>query len=137
VSQPALLRLSKVSKRYGTVQANHDIDLEVHSGSIHAVLGENGAGKSTFVGLISGRMPPSAGEITFDGQPITRLPAHARVARGIAYTFQITSIFANLTCRENILLPAQRRVGPDAPTGKFESVLYSGRDFIDTNTGWR
>ena len=103
-----LLQTRNLSKNFGGLAAVQSVDFDLQQGEIRAIIGPNGAGKSTLVGLISGRIAPSAGTIAFQGQFITKLPAHARVARGIAYTFQITSIFANLTCRENILLPAQR-----------------------------
>ncbi len=123
-----LLSTRTLSKNFGGLTAVRNVDFELEQGEIRAIIGPNGAGKSTFVGLISGRMPPSAGEITFDGQPITRLPAHARVARGIAYTFQITSIFANLTCRENILLPAQRRAVAEAGLfGRIDEAALNDR----------
>ena len=77
-------------------------------GEIRAVIGPNGAGKTTFVGLVSGRIQPSSGTIVFDGDDITGLPAYLRVRLGIAYTFQITSVFANLTAYDNVALPVQR-----------------------------
>jgi branched-chain amino acid transport system ATP-binding protein len=77
-------------------------------GEIRALIGPNGAGKTTFVSLVCGRIEPSAGEIAFDGVDITRLPAHRRVRLGIAYTFQITSVFSNLSVYDNVALPVQR-----------------------------
>lgn len=103
-----LLSTRGLSKNFGGLHAVRDVDFDLQEGEIRAIIGPNGAGKSTFVSLISGRQLPTAGNVSFQDQDITKLPAHARVAQGIAYTFQITSIFANLTCRENILLPAQR-----------------------------
>ncbi|MEE3100421.1 MAG: ABC transporter ATP-binding protein, partial [Pseudomonadota bacterium] len=79
-------------------------------GEIRALIGPNGAGKTTFVGLLSGRIPPSEGRVRFGGEDVTRLPAHARMGRGMAYTFQITSIFANLTLFDNVALAVQRRL---------------------------
>lgn len=105
----SLLRATNLSRNFGGLMAVNAVDFDLPEGEIRAVIGPNGAGKSTLVGLIGGRLPPSTGTIQFDGADITRLPAHERVARGIAYTFQITSVFANLTCRENIVLAAQRR----------------------------
>lgn len=105
----SLLRATNLSRSFGGLMAVKDVDFDLPEGEIRAVIGPNGAGKSTLVGLIGGRLPPTAGGIQFDGADITRLPAHERVSRGIAYTFQITSVFANLTCRENVVLAAQRR----------------------------
>ena len=72
------------------------------------LIGPNGAGKTTFVSLVCGRLQPSSGTIVFDGEDITGLPAHRRVRLGIAYTFQITSVFANLTAYDNVALAVQR-----------------------------
>ncbi|MEO1601977.1 MAG: ABC transporter ATP-binding protein, partial [Pseudomonadota bacterium] len=77
------------------------------------IIGPNGAGKSTFVGLVSGRIRPSAGTVAFEGTDVTALPAHARIARGMAYTFQITSVFANLSVHENVALAARARLSSD------------------------
>ena len=77
-------------------------------GEIRAIIGPNGAGKTTFVSLMCGRVEPTAGMIVFDGSDITDMPPHQRVRRGIAYTFQITSVFANLSAYDNVALPVQR-----------------------------
>ncbi len=105
-----LLTASGLVKDFGGLRA---VDVEaftLHEGEIRAVIGPNGAGKTTFVSLLCGRFPPTAGQIAFEGRDITEMPAHKRVALGIAYTFQITSIFSNLTLYDNVALPAQRRV---------------------------
>lgn len=103
-----LLTTSKLSHNFGGLRAVQDVDFSVMPGEIRAVIGPNGAGKTTFVSLICGRIPPSSGRIVFDGTDITALPAHRRVRMGIAYTFQITSVFANLTAYDNVALPVQR-----------------------------
>ena len=87
-------------------------------GEIRAIIGPNGAGKTTFVSLVCGRVEPTAGTILFDGDDITNLPAHLRVRRGIAYTFQITSIFANLTAYDNVALPVQRTLTDGRGSGR-------------------
>jgi simple sugar transport system ATP-binding protein len=104
VSQPALLRLAKVSKRYGAVQANHEIDLEVHSGSIHAVLGENGAGKSTLMKLIYGVEQPDAGNIYWNGQEVHLARPSDAQALGIGMVFQHFSLFETLSVVQNVSL---------------------------------
>jgi branched-chain amino acid transport system ATP-binding protein len=100
-------------KRFGTVEALAGLDLVAEPGKVVAVLGPNGAGKTTFVSLVSGRLQPSSGTVAFDGQDITGLPAHLRVRLGIAYTFQITSVFANLTAYDNVALAVQRTLDDD------------------------
>jgi branched-chain amino acid transport system ATP-binding protein len=103
-----LLTTRNLNRSFGGLKAVDGIDFELMPGEIRAVIGPNGAGKTTFVSLICGRIEPSSGTITFDGQDITHLPAHQRVRRGIAYTFQITSVFANLSAYNNVALAAQR-----------------------------
>jgi branched-chain amino acid transport system ATP-binding protein len=91
-------------------------------GEIRAVIGPNGAGKTTFVSLVCGRIEPTAGMIVFDNADITNLPAHKRVRLGIAYTFQITSIFANLSAYENVALPVQRTL----TDGRSKGQVHAG-----------
>lgn len=106
----SLLSARNLSRHYGGIKAVDNVNLELTSGEIHALIGPNGAGKSTLVSLLSGRVEPSSGSVEFEGRDITRLPAHRRVALGIVYTFQITSVFANLSCYENVELAVQRRL---------------------------
>ena len=109
----AQLTAENLVKDFGGLRAV-DVDaFALYEGEIRAVIGPNGAGKTTFVSLLCGRFPPTSGRIAFEGRDITALPAHERVALGIAYTFQITSIFGNLTLYDNVALPAQRRVTLD------------------------
>ena len=89
------------------------MDFALNAGEIHALIGPNGAGKTTFVSLLSGRIAPDAGRIELGGEDITRLPAHARVRKGIAYTFQITSIYPRLTVFDNVALAVQSRGARD------------------------
>ncbi|MFD1807662.1 ATP-binding cassette domain-containing protein [Gemmobacter lanyuensis] len=103
-----LLEARGLTRSFGGLRAVDHVDFTLNSGEIHALIGPNGAGKTTFVSLLSGRLQPDAGQIRFDGADVTRLPAHARVAQGIAYTFQITSIYAGLTVADNLALAVQR-----------------------------
>jgi len=103
-----LLSTRGLSRAFGGLKAVDGVDFDLMEGEIRAVIGPNGAGKTTFVSLICGRVEADSGSVTFDGQDITRLPAHERVRRGIAYTFQITSIFPGLSVFDNIALAAQR-----------------------------
>ncbi|MBZ9979909.1 MULTISPECIES: ABC transporter ATP-binding protein [unclassified Mesorhizobium] len=102
-----LLTTKGLSRNFGGLRAVDSVDFTLVPGEIRAVIGPNGAGKTTFVSLISGRIPPSSGSIVFDGSDITGLPAYVRVRQGIAYTFQITSIYANLSVYANVALPVQ------------------------------
>jgi branched-chain amino acid transport system ATP-binding protein len=114
-----LLTTENVGRAFGGLKAVDDVDFTLMPGEIRAIIGPNGAGKTTFVSLICGRIAPSAGRIVFDGEDITGLPAHSRVRRGIAYTFQITSVFANLSAFDNVALAVQRGLldGDGGPHG--------------------
>ena len=103
-----LLEARGLTRRFGGLTAVDAVDLDLGPGEVHALIGPNGAGKTTLVSLISGRLLPDEGTIRFEGRDITRLPAHARVRLGIAYTFQITAIFPRLSVFDNVALAAQR-----------------------------
>lgn len=105
----SLLRTDSLSKNFAGLNAVSNIDFELQRGQTRALIGPNGAGKTTFVSLLSGRIPTSSGSIYFDGVDITNKPAHTRIRLGMAYTFQITSVFARLTVHENVALAAQAR----------------------------
>lgn len=105
-----LIETRALSRSFGGLNAVDQVYFQLDQGEIRAIIGPNGAGKTTLVGLICGRIAPSSGTILFDGLDITRLPAHRRVMEGIAYTFQITSIFPKLSVRDNVALPVQRRL---------------------------
>ena len=107
-----LLETEGLGKSFGGLDAVKDVNLTLETGRIRALIGPNGAGKTTLVGLLCGRIEPSAGRVRFLDRDITRLPAHARIAAGMAYTFQITSVFARLSVLENVALAA-RRIWPD------------------------
>jgi branched-chain amino acid transport system ATP-binding protein len=103
-----LVETKGLSRSFGGLKAVNNVDFTLMPGEVRALIGPNGAGKTTFVSLICGRLEPSSGTIAFEGNDITNLPAHRRVRQGIAYTFQITSVFANLTAYDNVALAAQR-----------------------------
>ena len=102
-----ILEARGLTRHFGGLKAVDRVDFDLAAGEIHALIGPNGAGKTTFVSLLSGRIEAGAGRILFEGHDITRLPAHARVRRGIAYTFQITQIYAALSVYDNVALAAQ------------------------------
>jgi branched-chain amino acid transport system ATP-binding protein len=104
-----LLQTRALTRHFGGVHAVEDVDFDLQAGEIHALIGPNGAGKTTFVSLLCGRILPSSGTIAFEGRDITRLPAHVRVGLGIAYTFQITSIYPRLSVFDNVALAVQHR----------------------------
>jgi branched-chain amino acid transport system ATP-binding protein len=101
-----------LTRHFGGLRAVDDVDFDLAPGEIHALIGPNGAGKTTLVSLLSGRVPVQSGTITLEGAEITQIPAHARVKKGLAYTFQITSIFPGLTVFDNVALAVQGGLQP-------------------------
>ncbi|MEM7193424.1 MAG: ABC transporter ATP-binding protein [Pseudomonadota bacterium] len=108
-----LLKAHSVSRQFGGLKAVDGVDFELQQGEIRAIIGPNGAGKTTFVSLLCGRLEVSDGRIVFDQEDITNLPAYQRARRGIAYTFQITSIYPRLTAYENVAIAAQNALQQD------------------------
>lgn len=117
-----ILSARGLTRHFGGLRAVDGVDLDLHEGEIHALIGPNGAGKTTLVGLLCGRLPVQAGTILLGQQDVTRLPAHARVARGIAYTFQITSIFPRLSVFDNVALAVQRSGSRDLKQDVFQAL---------------
>ncbi len=107
-----LLEGQGLTRKFGGIVAVNDVSFAVSQGEVRGLIGPNGAGKTTLVGMISGRTVPSHGRVMFKGQDITALKSWARVGLGIVYTFQVTSIYRNLTTYENVALAAQRRGRP-------------------------
>jgi branched-chain amino acid transport system ATP-binding protein len=110
----ALLEVSDIRARYGAIEALKGVSLTVEEGEVVTLIGSNGAGKSTTLRSISGLTPASAGSVTFDGEDITRVPAHEIVVRGIALSPEGRHCFPRMTVRENLELGAHRRTkGPE------------------------
>jgi len=102
-----LLQTLGLSKNFGSLVVAKSIDLEVRSGVLHSIIGPNGAGKTTFFNMLSGALKPSGGRIMFDGADVTRVPMHVRARLGMGRSFQILSIFPNLTVFENVRVAVQ------------------------------
>lgn len=103
----AVIEAKGLTRHFGGLRAVDGVDFSLEQGEIHALIGPNGAGKTTFVSLLSGRIPAQSGTIMLRGRDISRLPAHERVRAGVAYTFQITSIYPRLSVFDNVALAAQ------------------------------
>jgi branched-chain amino acid transport system ATP-binding protein len=106
-----LLRVESLVKRFGGLVATDHLSLDILPGEVHAVIGPNGAGKTTFIAQLAGELRPDSGTIHFDGRNITRLGAAQRSRRGLARSFQITSIFSGLTVEDNVALAVQAHAG--------------------------
>ncbi len=101
-----LLRVERLSVAYGDFQVLWDVSLEVREGEIVALLGPNGAGKSTLLNSVSGLVRPRQGRIELAGRPVEGLPAHERVALGLAHVLERRRLFPYLTVRQNLELGA-------------------------------
>ena len=108
-----LLEVDQIHAHYGSIEALKGVSLTVDEREVVTLIGSNGAGKSTTLRSISGLTPASAGKITFDGEDITRVPAHEIVVRGIALAPEGRHCFPRMTVRENLDLGAHRRRGPE------------------------
>ncbi len=105
----SLLELRNLTKRYGGIVAVNGVSMTVEPGEVRAVIGPNGAGKTSLFHLITGVVKATEGEVLFDGQRVTAMPAFGRCQLGMSRTFQITALFPEMSARENTSLAAQAR----------------------------
>ena len=120
-----ILETRALCRDFGALRAVADVDFAVESGELRAIIGPNGAGKTSFFHLISGVIRPTGGQVFFRGEDISGLPAPARCRRGISRTFQITSIFPELSVLENVRIAIQLKAG-----GNFR--LLGGRSLLSS-----
>jgi ABC-type branched-subunit amino acid transport system ATPase component len=121
-----VLELKSLSRHFGGVRAVDGLDLQVAKGSIFGLIGPNGSGKSTTVNLVTGLFEPTSGQILLEGRDIARLPTHARLAHGIARTFQNIRLFGQLTVWQNLWV-AQNSLEDRARRGFFARWLGGQR----------
>ena len=105
------LRIANLTKRFGALVASDNLSLDIARGELHAVIGPNGAGKTTLIAQLTGQLKPDAGSIEFNGADITALATSARVALGLARSFQITSVLKEFTALDNVALAVQAHQG--------------------------
>ena len=118
-----ILETRGLGREFGALQAVAGVSLTVRPGELRAIIGPNGAGKTTLFNLISGGLTPTLGQVLFRGLDVTRLAAPARCRRGISRTFQITSIFPELSVLENVRIAVQLKAA-----GSFR--LFGGRALL-------
>ena len=99
-----VLRVNHIGKRFGGLEALHEVDLTIGKGQIFALIGPNGSGKTTLLNLINGIYTPSSGEIEFRGEPITGLSTHDITRKGIGRTFQTIRLFPEMSVKENVMV---------------------------------
>ncbi|GAC1539930.1 MAG: ABC transporter ATP-binding protein [Myxococcales bacterium] len=127
---PCLLQTKSLTRIFGAVVAAADIDVEIARDSVVGLIGGNGAGKTTFINLVTGYLKPSAGTILFEGRDITSLQPRQVTRLGICRSFQIPQVFATLTAYENLLVGtgiaergAQGGAGPGTAEAAAEVML--------------
>jgi branched-chain amino acid transport system ATP-binding protein len=121
VAEP-VLRIDILRKNFGGLVVTDGVSLDIHTGELHAVIGPNGAGKTTLINQISGMLEPSDGRIFLNGEDITALSPNARATRGLARSFQITSVLPRFSALENVALAVQARSGSSYQfTGRADS----------------
>ena len=118
-----VIRTRGLSKSFKGFTAVEDVSFSVRRGHIHALIGPNGAGKTTFFNLLTRFLEPSAGEIWFDGDDVSRRSPMVVARRGMIRSFQISAVFANLTVLENVRLALQRKLGTSFHFWKSERSL--------------
>src|SRR4051795_4507264 len=106
-----MLEVQQLMKAFGALRATDGIDLVVREGETHAVIGPNGAGKTTFISQLAGDLRPDGGRILFGGEDVTALAAPRRARKGLARSFQITSVYNDFSALDNVALAVQARSG--------------------------
>ena len=106
-----MLQIRQLTKRYGGLLATDQLSLSLAAGELHAIIGPNGAGKTTLIAQLSGEVAPDSGAIEFDGHDITALLPAQRALRGLARSYQITSVFPEFSVIENVTLAMQAHRG--------------------------
>ncbi len=107
----AILETRGLMKAFGGIRATDDLNLSVMPGELHAIIGPNGAGKTTLITQLCGTQFPDSGQVIFNGQDVTRVPAHARAHLGMTRSFQITSLVMDMSVLDNVALAAQAHMG--------------------------
>lgn len=131
----ALLKMTGIRAGYGGSEVVHGVDLEVPAGGVAAILGHNGAGKTTLLRTAVGLLPCKGGTIEFDGENITSLRPHARVARGIGYVPQGQQSFNQLTTAENLQLVADGRKRGKALIDESLDLFPALKELLDRKAG--
>jgi branched-chain amino acid transport system ATP-binding protein len=110
MSAVPFLEVRAVSRTFGNFRALNNVSVAFRAGELTAIIGPNGAGKSTFFNVISGGVPPSSGQVLFEGRDITQIAPHDFARIGIAKSFQITNVFKQLSAHENVRVALQMQV---------------------------
>ncbi|NMF99312.1 ABC transporter ATP-binding protein [Aromatoleum toluolicum] len=130
------LQTRNLVKKFGGFIATNDVTLNVEAGARHALIGPNGAGKTTLINLLTGFLEPTSGEVILNGDTVTHLAQHQRVKRGLARTFQINRLFADLTVLESVTMAVNERIGIGArfwrPVGAYAEAVDEAASLLST-----
>ncbi|AYH43423.1 MULTISPECIES: ABC transporter ATP-binding protein [Rhodocyclales] len=130
------LQTRNLVKKFGGFVATNDVSLNVEAGARHALIGPNGAGKTTLINLLTGFLEPTSGDVILNGEPVTHLAQHQRVKRGLARTFQINRLFADLTVLESVTMAVNERIGIGArfwrPIGAYAEAVDEAAQLLAT-----
>ena len=130
-----MLEITALTKTFGALRATDGVSLRVEEGETHAIIGPNGAGKTTLIGQLAGNIRPDAGSIRFAGEDVTALPAPRRARRGLARSFQITSVYRDFTALQNVALAVQAHAGHSfrfwQPAHQDETLLQPARRILE------
>ena len=119
----ATLRAEQLGKRFGGLQVFTGIDFELKPGNRLGVIGPNGAGKTTLINVLSGLLPPSAGQVTLDGKRMSGLPLHALSRLGVVRSFQQTNTFKRASVRENLSRALRFSRAPGGASDRLDAML--------------
>lgn len=129
------LQTRNLIKRFGGFVATNDVSLNIAQGARHALIGPNGAGKTTLINLLTGFLAPTSGSVILKGNDVTGLSQHQRVKRGLARTFQINRLFADMTVLESVALAVGERRGLGRsfwkPVGAFGAAIEEAAGLLD------
>jgi len=130
------LQTRNLVRKFGGFVATNDVSLNVEAGARHALIGPNGAGKTTLINLLTGFLAPTSGQVILKGDDVTGLAQHQRVKRGLARTFQINRLFADLTVLESVVLAVNERLGLGArffrPIGAHQEAVREAAELLET-----
>jgi ABC-type branched-subunit amino acid transport system ATPase component len=129
------LQTTSLVKKFGGFVATGNVSLNIEAGARHALIGPNGAGKTTLINLLTGFLEPTSGEVILNGNKVTHLAQHQRVKRGLARTFQINRLFADLTVLESVVMAVNERLGLGArfwrPVGSHTAAVDEAIELLE------
>ncbi len=136
MSAAPALETRQLCKSFGALTVAEKIDFRLEPGARHALIGPNGAGKTTFINMLTGRLAPTSGEVLIGGKDVTRLAQSGRVKQGLGRTFQINTLFRNMSVLDNVALSVAERHGVAGrmwrPAAFHKMVREEATDLLET-----